>query len=219
MKNNKKKNTGNEEIQAIMDEIKNAQPKEDANLTIDTDQVQKDGTTIHEHEETANGVTIHTREVKPAEGANKAPQAQEIAKVGNSSTDMEKAPKIEDMAVIPPTEDALQFYNLIMDGHDINSLREMYKGWKLKRINKAYQKAQELIQVAQKEQEQARAEAVARYNYMYRAASKVGNLKEMRAIQDCICKVQGLWKDGISVGENAQVITLWGGLGAAPTNK
>ena len=72
---------------------------------------------------------------------------------------------------------------------------------------------------AQKEQEQARAEAVARYNYMYRAASKVGNLKEMRAIQDCICKVQGLWKDGISVGENAQVITLWGGLGAAPTNK
>ena len=46
---NKKKNTGNEEIQAIMDEIKNAQPKEGANLTIDTDQVQKDGTTIHEH--------------------------------------------------------------------------------------------------------------------------------------------------------------------------
>lgn len=208
-----KKTTGNEEIQAIMDEIKNT-PKDNAKVTIDTDQVQGDGTTIHEHEETENGVTIHTHEEKP----NKAPQAQELAKVGNSATDVEKAPKIENMAVVPPTDDALQFFNLIMDGHDINSLREMYKGWKLKRINKAYEKAMELIKVAQKEQEDARAEAVARYNYMYRAASKVGNLKEMRAIQDCICKVQGLWKDGISVGENAQVITLWGGLGAAHTD-
>ena len=54
----KKKNkvaTGNEEIQQIMDEIKNA-PKGDGKVTIDIDTIDENGNRVNEHEETESDV-------------------------------------------------------------------------------------------------------------------------------------------------------------------
>ena len=50
-KKNKNKTTGNEEIQQIMDEIKNA-PKGDGKVTIDIDTIDENGNRVNEHEET-----------------------------------------------------------------------------------------------------------------------------------------------------------------------
>lgn len=54
-KKNKNKTTGNEEIQQIMDEIKNA-PKGDGKVTIDIDTIDENGNRVNEHEETESDV-------------------------------------------------------------------------------------------------------------------------------------------------------------------
>ncbi len=69
--------TGNEEIQQIMDEIKNA-PKGNGNVTIDTDQKQDDGSNVHEHTEIGEGKEIHVRQVETPVQAKETPKSDVV---------------------------------------------------------------------------------------------------------------------------------------------
>jgi hypothetical protein len=54
--------------------------------------------------------------------------------------------------------------------------------------------------------EEARANAILRYNDLYKQAMAVGNIKEAKNILDSLCKVQGLNRD---VQLNAEFVTVW----------
>jgi len=191
----KKKNkvaTGNEEIQQIMDEIKNA-PKGNGNVTIDTDQKQDDGSNVHEHTEIGEGKEIHVRQVETPV------QAKEIPKSDVVTIDT-KTP-----AVVP--DESFKVFNLMNEGYTEPQLREMFKGWKLKKLNAVIKKAKDMMAVALGNQEEQRAEAVAKYKHLYKLSMEIGNTKQATQVLDSLVKVQGLTRD-ISI--DTQVITMWG---------
>ena len=191
----KKKNkvaTGNEEIQQIMDEIKNA-PKGNGNVTIDTDQKQDDGSNVHEHTEIGEGVELHTRQVETPVQAKETPKSDVV-------TIDTKTP-----AVVP--DESFKVFNLMNEGYTEPQLREMFKGWKLKKLNAVIKKAKDMMAVALGNQEEQRAEAVAKYKHLYKLSMEIGNIKQATQVLDSLVKVQGLTRD-ISI--DTQVITMWG---------
>ena len=191
----KKKNkvaTGNEEIQQIMDEIKNA-PKGNGNVTIDTDQKQDDGSNVHEHTEIGEGVELHTRQVETPVQAKEMPKSDVV-------TIDTKTP-----AVVP--DESYKVFNLMNEGYTEPQLREMFKGWKLKKLNAVIKKAKDMMAVALGNQEEQRAEAVAKYKHLYKLSMEIGNIKQATQVLDSLVKVQGLTRD-ISI--DTQVITMWG---------
>lgn len=191
----KKKNkvaTGNEEIQQIMDEIKNA-PKGNGNVTIDTDQKQDDGSNVHEHTEIGEGVELHTRQVETPVQAKEMPKSDVV-------TIDTKTP-----AVVP--DESFKVFNLMNEGYTEPQLREMFKGWKLKKLNAVIKKAKDMMAVALGNQEEQRAEAVAKYKHLYKLSMEIGNIKQATQVLDSLVKVQGLTRD-ISI--DTQVITMWG---------
>ena len=191
----KKKNkvaTGNEEIQQIMDEIKNA-PKGNGNVTIDTDQKQDDGSNVHEHTEIGEGVELHTRQVETPVQAKEMPKSDVV-------TIDTKNP-----AVVP--DESYKVFNLMNEGYTEPQLREMFKGWKLKKLNAVIKKAKDMMAVALGNQEEQRAEAVAKYKHLYKLSMEIGNIKQATQVLDSLVKVQGLTRD-ISI--DTQVITMWG---------
>lgn len=191
----KKKNkvaTGNEEIQQIMDEIKNA-PKGNGNVTIDTDQKQDDGSNVHEHTEIGEGKEIHVRQVETPVQAKETPKSDVV-------TIDTKTP-----AVVP--DESFKVFNLMNEGYTEPQLREMFKGWKLKKLNAVIKKAKDMMAVALGNQEEQRAEAVAKYKHLYKLSMEIGNIKQATQVLDSLVKVQGLTRD-ISI--DTQVITMWG---------
>ena len=191
----KKKNkvaTGNEEIQQIMDEIKNA-PKGNGSITIDTDQKQDDGSNVHEHTEIGEGVEIHARQVETPVQAKEMPKSDVV-------TIDTKTP-----AVVP--DESFKVFNLMNEGYTEPQLREMFKGWKLKKLNAVIKKAKDMMAVALGNQEEQRAEAVAKYKHLYKLSMEIGNIKQATQVLDSLVKVQGLTRD-ISI--DTQVITMWG---------
>lgn len=191
----KKKNkvaTGNEEIQQIMDEIKNA-PKGNGSITIDTDQKQDDGSNVHEHTEIGEGVELHTRQVETPVQAKEMPKS-DVVTIDN------KTP-----AVVP--DESYKVFNLMNEGYTEPQLREMFKGWKLKKLNAVIKKAKDMMAVALGNQEEQRAEAVAKYKHLYKLSMEIGNIKQATQVLDSLVKVQGLTRD-ISI--DTQVITMWG---------
>lgn len=191
----KKKNkvaTGNEEIQQIMDEIKNA-PKGNGSITIDTDQKQDDGSNVHEHTEIGEGVELHTRQVETPVQAKEMPKSDVV-------TIDTKTP-----AVVP--DESFKVFNLMNEGYTEPQLREMFKGWKLKKLNAVIKKAKDMMAVALGNQEEQRAEAVAKYKHLYKLSMEIGNIKQATQVLDSLVKVQGLTRD-ISI--DTQVITMWG---------
>jgi hypothetical protein len=191
----KKKNkvaTGNEEIQQIMDEIKNA-PKGNGSITIDTDQKQDDGSNVHEHTEIGEGKEIHTRQVETPVQAKEMPKSDVV-------TIDTKTP-----AVVP--DESFKVFNLMNEGYTEPQLREMFKGWKLKKLNAVIKKAKDMMAVALGNQEEQRAEAVAKYKHLYKLSMEIGNIKQATQVLDSLVKVQGLTRD-ISI--DTQVITMWG---------
>ena len=191
----KKKNkvaTGNEEIQQIMDEIKNA-PMGNGNVTIDTDQKQDDGSNVHEHTEIGEGVELHTRQVETPVQAKEMPKSDVV-------TIDTKTP-----AVVP--DESFKVFNLMNEGYTEPQLREMFKGWKLKKLNAVIKKAKDMMAVALGNQEEQRAEAVAKYKHLYKLSMEIGNIKQATQVLDSLVKVQGLTRD-ISI--DTQVITMWG---------
>lgn len=184
--------TGNEEIQQIMDEIKNA-PKGNGNVTIDTDQKQDDGSNVHEHTEIGEGVEIHARQVETPVQAKETPKS-DVVTIDN------KTP-----AVVP--DESFKVFNLMNEGYTEPQLREMFKGWKLKKLNAVIKKAKEMMAVALGNQEEQRAEAVAKYKHLYKLSMEIGNIKQATQVLDSLVKVQGLTRD-ISI--DTQVITMWG---------
>lgn len=191
----KKKNkvaTGNEEIQQIMDEIKNA-PKGNGTITIDTDQKQDDGSNVHEHTEIGEGVELHTRQVETPVQAKEMPKSDVV-------TIDTKTP-----AVVP--DESFKVFNLMNEGYTEPQLREMFKGWKLKKLNAVIKKAKDMMAVALGNQEEQRAEAVAKYKHLYKLSMEIGNIKQATQVLDSLVKVQGLTRD-ISI--DTQVITMWG---------
>ena len=191
----KKKNkvaTGNEEIQQIMDEIKNA-PKGNGNVTIDTDQKQDDGSNVHEHTEIGEGKEIHVRQVETPVQAKETPKSDVV-------TIDTKTP-----AVVP--DESYKVFNLMNEGYTEPQLREMFKGWKLKKLNAVIKKAKDMMAVALGNQEEQRAEAVAKYKHLYKLSMEIGNIKQATQVLDSLVKVQGLTRD-ISI--DTQVITMWG---------
>ena len=184
--------TGNEEIQQIMDEIKNAQ-KGNGNVTIDTDQKQDDGSNVHEHTEIGEGVELHTRQVETPVQAKEMPKSDVV-------TIDTKTP-----AVVP--DESFKVFNLMNEGYTEPQLREMFKGWKLKKLNAVIKKAKDMMAVALGNQEEQRAEAVAKYKHLYKLSMEIGNIKQATQVLDSLVKVQGLTRD-ISI--DTQVITMWG---------
>lgn len=184
--------TGNEEIQQIMDEIKNA-PKGNGTVTIDTDQKQDDGSNVHEHTEIGEGVEIHARQVETPVQAKETPKS-DVVTIDN------KTP-----AVVP--DESFKVFNLMNEGYTEPQLREMFKGWKLKKLNAVIKKAKEMMAVALGNQEEQRAEAVAKYKHLYKLSMEIGNIKQATQVLDSLVKVQGLTRD-ISI--DTQVITMWG---------
>lgn len=184
--------TGNEEIQQIMDEIKNAQ-KGNGTVTIDTDQKQDDGSNVHEHTEIGEGKEIHTRQVETPVQAKEMPKS-DVVTIDN------KTP-----AVVP--DESFKVFNLMNEGYTEPQLREMFKGWKLKKLNAVIKKAKEMMAVALGNQEEQRAEAVAKYKHLYKLSMEIGNIKQATQVLDSLVKVQGLTRD-ISI--DTQVITMWG---------
>ena len=184
--------TGNEEIQQIMDEIKNA-PKGNGNVTIDTDQKQDDGSNVHEHTEIGEGVEIHARQVETPVQAKEMPKSDVV-------TIDTKTP-----AVVP--DESFKVFNLMNEGYTEPQLREMFKGWKLKKLNAVIKKAKDMMAVALGNQEEQRAEAVAKYKHLYKLSMEIGNIKQATQVLDSLVKVQGLTRD-ISI--DTQVITMWG---------
>lgn len=184
--------TGNEEIQQIMDEIKNA-PKGNGNVTIDTDQKQDDGSNVHEHTEIGEGVEIHARQVETPVQAKEMPKS-DVVTIDN------KTP-----AVVP--DESFKVFNLMNEGYTEPQLREMFKGWKLKKLNAVIKKAKDMMAVALGNQEEQRAEAVAKYKHLYKLSMEIGNIKQATQVLDSLVKVQGLTRD-ISI--DTQVITMWG---------
>lgn len=184
--------TGNEEIQQIMDEIKNA-PKGNGNVTIDTDQKQDDGSNVHEHTEIGEGVEIHARQVETPVQAKETPKSDVV-------TIDTKTP-----AVVP--DESFKVFNLMNEGYTEPQLREMFKGWKLKKLNAVIKKAKDMMAVALGNQEEQRAEAVAKYKHLYKLSMEIGNIKQATQVLDSLVKVQGLTRD-ISI--DTQVITMWG---------
>lgn len=184
--------TGNEEIQQIMDEIKNAQ-KGNGNVTIDTDQKQDDGSNVHEHTEIGEGVEIHARQVETPVQAKEMPKSDVV-------TIDTKTP-----AVVP--DESFKVFNLMNEGYTEPQLREMFKGWKLKKLNAVIKKAKDMMAVALGNQEEQRAEAVAKYKHLYKLSMEIGNIKQATQVLDSLVKVQGLTRD-ISI--DTQVITMWG---------
>lgn len=184
--------TGNEEIQQIMDEIKNAQ-KGNGTITIDTDQKQDDGSNVHEHTEIGEGVEIHARQVETPVQAKEMPKSDVV-------TIDTKTP-----AVVP--DESFKVFNLMNEGYTEPQLREMFKGWKLKKLNAVIKKAKEMMAVALGNQEEQRAEAVAKYKHLYKLSMEIGNIKQATQVLDSLVKVQGLTRD-ISI--DTQVITMWG---------
>lgn len=184
--------TGNEEIQQIMDEIKNA-PKGNGNVTIDTDQKQDDGSNVHEHTEIGEGVELHTRQVETPVQAKETPKSDVV-------TIDTKTP-----AVVP--DESFKVFNLMNEGYTEPQLREMFKGWKLKKLNAVIKKAKDMMAVALGNQEEQRAEAVAKYKHLYKLSMEIGNIKQATQVLDSLVKVQGLTRD-ISI--DTQVITMWG---------
>ena len=191
----KKKNkvaTGNEEIQQIMDEIKNA-PKGNGNVTIDTDQKQDDGSNVHEHTEIGEGKEIHVRQVETPVQAKEMPKSDVV-------TIDTKTP-----AVVP--DESFKVFNLMNEGYTEPQLKEMFKGWKPKKLNAVIKKAKDMMAVALGNQEEQRAEAVAKYKHLYKLSMEIGNIKQATQVLDSLVKVQGLTRD-ISI--DTQVITMWG---------
>ena len=191
----KKKNkvaTGNEEIQQIMDEIKNA-PKGNGSITIDTDQKQDDGSNVHEHTEIGEGKEIHVRQVETPVQAKEMPKSDVV-------TIDTKTP-----AVVP--DESYKVFNLMNEGYTEPQLREMFKGWKPKKLNAVIKKAKDMMAVALGNQEEQRAEAVAKYKHLYKLSMEIGNIKQATQVLDSLVKVQGLTRD-ISI--DTQVITMWG---------
>jgi hypothetical protein len=184
--------TGNEEIQQIMDEIKNA-PKGNGNVTIDTDQKQDDGSNVHEHTEIGEGKEIHVRQVETPVQAKEMPKS-DVVTIDN------KTP-----AVVP--DESFKVFNLMNEGYTEPQLREMFKGWKLKKLNAVIKKAKDMMAVALGNQEEQRAEAVAKYKHLYKLSMEIGNIKQATQVLDSLVKVQGLTRD-ISI--DTQVITMWG---------
>lgn len=184
--------TGNEEIQQIMDEIKNA-PKGNGNVTIDTDQKQDDGSNVHEHTEIGEGKEIHVRQVETPVQAKEMPKSDVV-------TIDTKTP-----AVVP--DESYKVFNLMNEGYTEPQLREMFKGWKLKKLNAVIKKAKDMMAVALGNQEEQRAEAVAKYKHLYKLSMEIGNIKQATQVLDSLVKVQGLTRD-ISI--DTQVITMWG---------
>ena len=184
--------TGNEEIQQIMDEIKNA-PKGNGNVTIDTDQKQDDGSNVHEHTEIGEGVELHTRQVETPVQAKEMPKSDVV-------TIDTKTP-----AVVP--DESFKVFNLMNEGYTEPQLREMFKGWKPKKLNAVIKKAKDMMAVALGNQEEQRAEAVAKYKHLYKLSMEIGNIKQATQVLDSLVKVQGLTRD-ISI--DTQVITMWG---------
>lgn len=184
--------TGNEEIQQIMDEIKNA-PKGNGNVTIDTDQKQDDGSNVHEHTEIGEGKEIHVRQVETPVQAKETPKSDVV-------TIDTKTP-----AVVP--DESFKVFNLMNEGYTEPQLREMFKGWKLKKLNAVIKKAKDMMAVALGNQEEQRAEAVAKYKHLYKLSMEIGNIKQATQVLDSLVKVQGLTRD-ISI--DTQVITMWG---------
>ena len=184
--------TGNEEIQQIMDEIKNA-PKGNGSITIDTDQKQDDGSNVHEHTEIGEGVELHTRQVETPVQAKEMPKSDVV-------TIDTKTP-----AVVP--DESYKVFNLMNEGYTEPQLREMFKGWKLKKLNAVIKKAKDMMAVALGNQEEQRAEAVAKYKHLYKLSMEIGNIKQATQVLDSLVKVQGLTRD-ISI--DTQVITMWG---------
>ena len=184
--------TGNEEIQQIMDEIKNA-PKGNGTITIDTDQKQDDGSNVHEHTEIGEGVELHTRQVETPVQAKEMPKSDVV-------TIDTKTP-----AVVP--DESFKVFNLMNEGYTEPQLREMFKGWKLKKLNAVIKKAKDMMAVALGNQEEQRAEAVAKYKHLYKLSMEIGNIKQATQVLDSLVKVQGLTRD-ISI--DTQVITMWG---------
>lgn len=191
-----KKVTGNEEVQQIMDEIKQAQ-KENQNakgaITIDTDQMQGDGSNVHEHVETGDGVQIHTRTVETPVQAKEMPKTDVVT--------------IDTKTPIVVPDESYKVFNLMNEGYTEPQLREMFKGWKLKKLNAVIKKAKEMMSVALGNQEEQRAEAVAKYKHLYKLSMEIGNIKQATQVLDSLVKVQGLTRD-ISV--DTQIITMWG---------
>jgi hypothetical protein len=184
--------TGNEEIQQIMDEIKNA-PKGNGTVTIDTDQKQDDGSNVHEHTEIGEGAELHTRQVETPVQAKETPKSDVV-------TIDTKTP-----AVVP--DESFKVFNLMNEGYTEPQLREMFKGWKLKKLNAVIKKAKGMMAVALGNQEEQRAEAVAKYKHLYKLSMEIGNIKQATQVLDSLVKVQGLTRD-ISI--DTQVITMWG---------
>ena len=184
--------TGNEEIQQIMDEIKNA-PKGNGNVTIDTDQKQDDGSNVHEHTEIGEGKEIHVRQVETPVQAKETPKSDVV-------TIDTKTP-----AVVP--DESFKVFNLMNEGYTEPQLKEMFKGWKPKKLNAVIKKAKDMMAVALGNQEEQRAEAVAKYKHLYKLSMEIGNIKQATQVLDSLVKVQGLTRD-ISI--DTQVITMWG---------
>lgn len=186
-----KKTTGNEEIREIMEEIKNA-PKTGA-ITIDTDQKLDDGSNVHEHTEINEGGEMHARQVEKPVQAKETPKTDVVT--------------IDNKTPIVVPDESLKVFNLMNEGYTEPQLREMFKGWKLKKFNAVVKKAKEIMTVAMGTQEEQRAEAVAKYKHLYKMAMEIGNIKQATQVLDSLVKVQGLTRD-ISI--DTQVITMWG---------
>lgn len=108
-------------------------------------------------------------------------------------------------AVVP--DESFKVFNLMNEGYTEPQLREMFKGWKLKKLNAVIKKAKDMMAVALGNQEEQRAEAVAKYKHLYKLSMEIGNIKQATQVLDSLVKVQGLTRD-ISI--DTQVITMWG---------
>lgn len=103
-------------------------------------------------------------------------------------------------------DETLEVYNKIKEGYTQAEIRTMFARWKPKKFKAIWTRTQAIIAKDMADTEEARANAILRYNDLYKQAMAVGNIKEAKNILDSLCKVQGLNRD---VQLNAEFVTVW----------
>lgn len=101
---------------------------------------------------------------------------------------------------------ALELYSLVKQGYTKAEIRIMYGHWKAKKFNGVWNQVQNIMTENVLQQEEAKAEAITRYQDLYRRAMKIGNIKEARNILDSLCKVQGINND---TNIQADFVAVW----------
>ena len=116
------------------------------------------------------------------------------------------------MKVLNPTDvkavpdESFEVYNLVKEGYTYPEIKVMYPSWSAKKLKAIQKRVSELMAYNVAEMENAKAEAITKYQDLYRKAYKIGNIKECKNILDSLTKVQGLTRE---INIQADFTTVW----------